>query len=170
MTLEEQAATLRPPEIRALLVQQRALQEQNAALKRQVEWFQRQLFGRKSEKRLREPDPDQLSLAEILTTPVTPADRPPPPTATVKAYQRRLLVAGTDLPDESELRFDSSVPVQEILLTNPAVADLPPEADRKSTRLNSSHMSISYAVFCLKKKKKNNYFSLLSKKKKIQNI
>src|SRR5690242_21871988 len=27
------------------------------------------------------------------------------------------------------------------------------DADRKSTRLNSSHMSISYAVFCLKKKK-----------------
>src|SRR5699024_11543830 len=27
------------------------------------------------------------------------------------------------------------------------------EADRKSTRLNSSHVSISYAVFCLKKKK-----------------
>src|SRR5438477_2033008 len=31
------------------------------------------------------------------------------------------------------------------------------QADRKSTRLNSSHMSISYAVFCLKKKKKYNY-------------
>src|SRR5207249_9094345 len=29
------------------------------------------------------------------------------------------------------------------------------QADRKSTRLNSSHVSISYAVFCLKKKKKN---------------
>src|SRR5438477_9037720 len=29
------------------------------------------------------------------------------------------------------------------------------DLDRKSTRLNSSHMSISYAVFCLKKKKKN---------------
>src|SRR5207253_7147525 len=29
-------------------------------------------------------------------------------------------------------------------------------ADRKSTRLNSSHVAISYAVFCLKKKKKNN--------------
>src|SRR5690242_21208630 len=28
--------------------------------------------------------------------------------------------------------------------------------DRKSTRLNSSHMSISYAVFCLKKKNKKN--------------
>src|SRR2546426_7160154 len=29
--------------------------------------------------------------------------------------------------------------------------------DRKSTRLNSSHLVISYAVFCLKKKKNNNY-------------
>src|SRR5438477_7848878 len=29
--------------------------------------------------------------------------------------------------------------------------------DRKSTRLNSSHMSISYAVFCLKKKKKKQH-------------
>src|SRR5690348_18095264 len=29
--------------------------------------------------------------------------------------------------------------------------------DRKSTRLNSSHPSISYAVFCLKKKKTKNY-------------
>src|SRR5437899_9157845 len=29
-----------------------------------------------------------------------------------------------------------------------------PSADRKSTRLNSSHLGISYAVFCLKKKKK----------------
>src|SRR5947209_12801772 len=31
--------------------------------------------------------------------------------------------------------------------------------DRKSTRLNSSHANISYAVFCLKKKKKNTYKS-----------
>src|SRR5256885_10930926 len=30
----------------------------------------------------------------------------------------------------------------------------PPPSDRKSTRLNSSHLVISYAVFCLKKKKK----------------
>src|SRR2546426_6658498 len=30
------------------------------------------------------------------------------------------------------------------------------DRDRKSTRLNSSHLVISYAVFCLKKKKKNN--------------
>src|SRR2546422_8451671 len=34
-------------------------------------------------------------------------------------------------------------------------------ADRKSTRLNSSHGYISYAVFCLKKKKKNHTNSIL---------
>src|SRR5256885_12051497 len=33
----------------------------------------------------------------------------------------------------------------------------PPSIDRKSTRLNSSHLVISYAVFCLKKKK--NYYT-----------
>src|SRR2546428_4798733 len=33
-------------------------------------------------------------------------------------------------------------------------ADVAKKADRKSTRLNSSHDQISYAVFCLKKKKK----------------
>src|SRR2546426_8623179 len=33
-------------------------------------------------------------------------------------------------------------------------ADSPRNTDRKSTRLNSSHLVISYAVFCLKKKKK----------------
>src|SRR5215204_1298042 len=38
--------------------------------------------------------------------------------------------------------------------------------DRKSTRLNSSHTVISYAVFCLKKKKKKESGDVLSKKKK----
>ena len=109
-------------------MQQRELQEQNAALKRQVAWFQRQLFGRKSEKRLREPDPEQFTLAGILTTPVAPSDQPPPPTETVKAYQRRWRLSGADLAEESELRFDASVPVQEIVLPNPDVADLPPDA------------------------------------------
>src|SRR5258705_5257856 len=50
-------------------------------------------------------------------------------------------------------------------VASPAVSDLLPGAglapgrrsdtDRKSTRLNSSHLGISYAVFCLKKKKKH---------------
>src|SRR5262245_63837456 len=40
------------------------------------------------------------------------------------------------------------------------------ELDRKSTRLNSSHLGISYAVFCLKKKKKKTKKIKTTKKKK----
>src|SRR3712207_6945702 len=35
----------------------------------------------------------------------------------------------------------------------------PDEGDRKSTRLNSSHANISYAVFCLKKKKHSPFYT-----------
>src|SRR5438874_7139169 len=38
-----------------------------------------------------------------------------------------------------------------------------PKGDRKSTRLNSSHVEISYAVFCLKKKKKKRIVAHLAK-------
>src|SRR5690554_7274435 len=38
-----------------------------------------------------------------------------------------------------------------------------PTRDRKSTRLNSSHVRISYAVFCLKKKKKTKHHPLSTK-------
>src|SRR2546429_3980155 len=50
-------------------------------------------------------------------------------------------------------------------------ADAPVEADkdRKSTRLNSSHGYISYAVFCLKKKKKSNKKIYMYKTIHIQN-
>src|SRR5438874_7283562 len=44
-------------------------------------------------------------------------------------------------------RLDEPGDVRRIVLPDEA-------ADRKSTRLNSSHVEISYAVFCLKKKKK----------------
>src|SRR5688572_32560808 len=43
----------------------------------------------------------------------------------------------------------------------------PPAADRKSTRLNSSHSQISYAVFCLKKKKKKKKY-IKNKNKRIK--
>src|SRR5690348_13080688 len=50
----------------------------------------------------------------------------------------------------------SGTNVHVILEQAPPLSVPPPEwRDRKSTRLNSSHPSISYAVFCLKKKKKN---------------
>src|SRR5689334_24152159 len=47
---------------------------------------------------------------------------------------------------ETARRLES---VDEVDLGNPTI-----QSDRKSTRLNSSHSSISYAVFCLKKKNK----------------
>src|SRR3712207_7164152 len=53
--------------------------------------------------------------------------------------------------------------VDEIVIALPAqhsrkIQDVISVADRKSTRLNSSHANISYAVFCLKKKKNNSYY------------
>src|SRR5437868_10497427 len=54
-------------------------------------------------------------------------------------------------------RLAGSVGVVKVLAGRPS--------DRKSTRLNSSHVSISYAVFCLKKKKKHNAIYHTSKEK-----
>jgi transposase len=129
MTLEERAARLSQAEIVALLQRQEALEARNAELLRQNEWFKRQLFGRKSERRLLTPDAHQLPLVGILPVREEPADEPPPPTETVRAYHRR--TRGSALPDTDEeggLRFDASVPVQVIAVRNPEVADLAPDA------------------------------------------
>src|ERR1035441_10767580 len=52
--------------------------------------------------------------------------------------------------------FGTSVPIPPV---TPTQSGAPPVSalvgDRKSTRLNSSHLGISYAVFCLKKKKQH---------------
>ena len=62
-----------------------ALQAEVASLKEQLDWFKRQLFGRKSEKRIIE-HPDQLDLSALL------GDAPPPtepePTEEI-TYRRR---------------------------------------------------------------------------------
>src|SRR5437899_6132567 len=63
------------------------------------------------------------------------------------------------------MTFSASVNVIEHVGARPVLVDVEPDtlnidprqiaaADRKSTRLNSSHLGISYAVFCLKQKKK----------------
>src|SRR5207249_5357345 len=62
---------------------------------------------------------------------------------------------------------DLSGPSSGLPRASSAIASTPPrrriglQGDRKSTRLNSSHVSISYAVFCLKKKKKTMNFRTL---------
>src|SRR5204862_2203299 len=98
------------------------------------------------------------------TTPVFAAPRPPP-----HLYTLSLHLA---LPIPSDLHFDMACPADQPLGVQRIHAKrgtgLGPAAriglrqilasahhaqDRKSTRLNSSHVEISYAVFCLKKKK-----------------
>src|SRR5688572_32731722 len=65
----------------------------------------------------------------------------------VMSHWREYFVRGADLPvigaSEQELK---AIKVPAFII--------PGNEDRKSTRLNSSHSQISYAVFCLKKKKK----------------
>src|SRR5690625_6106544 len=63
------------------------------------------------------------------------------PSPSVKYVKRGLESLGFSLDD-----------VKYIIVTH---IHLDHSGDRKSTRLNSSHVAISYAVFCLKKKKKN---------------
>src|SRR4051794_41708676 len=67
---------------------------------------------------------------------------------------RDLLRSQPELREREQARF-RSILVDEFQDTNRKRA-CSRSRDRKSTRLNSSHPSISYAVFCLKKKKKNN--------------
>src|SRR3712207_6901436 len=73
-----------------------------------------------------------------------------PPRSTLFPYTTlfRSVVGGPVLDERPELRqLDALGAVADGLLIRP------PRRDRKSTRLNSSHANISYAVFCLKKKK-----------------
>src|SRR5437879_10515777 len=53
-------------------------------------------------------------------------------------------------------KLELSEMISQELMENPVLEE-DTETDRKSTRLNSSHRCISYAVFCLKKKKKTRY-------------
>src|SRR5256885_3582007 len=46
--------------------------------------------------------------------------------------------------------WEKRAPVQGLIIGSSRSMELDPAADRKSTRLNSSHLVISYAVFCLK--------------------
>src|SRR3712207_8684790 len=85
--------------------------------------------------------------------------RPPrstlfPCTTLFRSHHVRLLGALGDLPEDLDLLLDE--PAGVVRQPGRDVVDggvlAVHRADRKSTRLNSSHANISYAVFCLKKK------------------
>src|SRR5439155_16128801 len=92
---------------------------------------------------------------------------PPPQISTLSLHDALPICAPLPLGDEHRLHRLGVPQIPEVLLRTvlrdlmrrqrqPAqrqrLGEGPPQ-DRKSTRLNSSHVAISYAVFCLKKKK-----------------
>src|SRR2546426_7506592 len=82
-----------------------------------------------------------------------------PPRSTLFPYTtlfRSRTVGFSDADYEAALRMrlDTTLLPKPFQLSALTSRELHLESDRKSTRLNSSHLVISYAVFCLKKKKK----------------
>jgi len=98
-----------------------------ATLQHQLDWFRRQLFGKKSERFVAEPDPQQMHLGQLLGE--LPASAEPPETGTtVPAHKRRK--PRSDFADDSRDApfFDESkVPVHTIEVANPEVQGLSPE-------------------------------------------
>src|SRR5690625_5992253 len=72
---------------------------------------------------------------------------------TFKWFPRRLVIGLSTLPFTNHSSFPAIC--RSLLITIWSCED------RKSTRLNSSHVAISYAVFCLTKKKQYNYIHIL---------
>ena len=97
------------------------------SLKQQLDWFQRQLFGRKSEKRLAFDVLEQGNLLFGLGV-EGPPEQDPVPSEKI-TYRRRKKQRAASVND-SGLRFDASVPVTTIHVTDPQIAAIP-EADRQ---------------------------------------
>ena len=123
-TLTEVAA-FSPQMVVELIRENVLLKQQNAAFKHQIEWFKRQIFGQKSEKRFIDESGQQMSLGEVLDVPQT-GTPPEAPTRTVAAHTRKAKPA--DAGSESVPFFDESrVPVEVIELANPELEGLAPE-------------------------------------------
>ncbi len=104
----------------ALRAENAVLQEQVESLKTQLDWFKRQLFGRKSEKRL---DIDAALQADLLAGLKEAVPQAPPPLTEKITYERRKQRSDTAVTD-SGLRFDDSVPVETIAVANPELEEV----------------------------------------------
>jgi transposase len=98
-----------------------SLNAEYASLKQQLEWFKRQLFGSKSEKRLDIDPAVQGNLLAGLGVLAPPRKDTPSETIT---YQRRKKTRDAAVND-SGLRFDDTVPVQTIHVSDPAIECIP---------------------------------------------
>src|SRR5256886_4501320 len=87
---------------------------------------------------------ESVQLDTRIRVPVTTTpSKPPAPLAMTRGARSPGFHASTDLVGPNETMMNRL----------PTGSTVIPFGDRKSTRLNSSHSQISYAVFCLKKKK-----------------
>ena len=89
-------------------------------VEQQLRWFKNQLFGAKSERRLVEEDPSQLSLGESLATATDPEEKP---ATEVRGHARRK----QNRPKEQEepgLRFDDTVPIETTVASHPEIEGL----------------------------------------------
>ena len=95
-----------------------ALKEQVQTLQTQLDWFKRQLFGARSEKRL-EIDPAlQADLLAALGEDLSAQSR----AETEKITYERRKSRGDNTVTDTGLRFDNSVPVETIVLSSPELA------------------------------------------------
>ena len=93
------------------------LAQAHAAAKHQLEWFRRQLFGQKSEKRMVEANPAQMCLGEL---PIPEAQPEAPGQKVAGHTRRRPRTDFAQTKDESALFFDEArVPVETLALANP---------------------------------------------------
>ena len=114
----DEAATFRPQQIVDLSCEL-------AAAKQQIDWFKRQIFGQKSERRIEEVSAGQLSLGEAITPPQP--DSPPVAERSIAAHTRRTSKQPTT-DDDAVPFFDATrVPVEVIELCAPEAAGLAPE-------------------------------------------
>ena len=127
----------------ALLAAYRELVARNEALSRQLEWFKRQIFGSKSERRVAEPDAQQPFLGESLQTPAPDPDA----TITIAEHRRRHSTQDTDEEtDEGGLRFDASVPVEEIRIPGKKPAEGEYEIVAEKTTYKLAQRPASYVI------------------------
>lgn len=97
-----------------------------ADLSRQVDWFKRQMFGEKSERRLVDHDPMQPSLGQDFDS--IPTDSPAKKT-TVGAHERerKPKVPGADSEESAQFFDATKVPVEVIEVANPDIEGLSPQ-------------------------------------------
>jgi transposase len=103
----------------SLKSQNEKLSERADALAAQVKWFQKQLFGSKSERRVAETPKEQLFLGEQFQQETSEAE-----TQTVAEHQRKKRKTKSEDGDKQELFFDETVPVEEIKVANPETEGL----------------------------------------------